>query len=94
VKQVVSWKLYEYLTSKLSESIYPFLSQESDWSYHSNYYVPHNLSLVIVGNVDHGMLLQTLQEKVESSILSKGKPDLSGWKRYFPSEIGGNVDHG
>jgi len=36
---------------------------------------------VIVGNIDHAALLHTLQDKVESSILAKGKPDLSHWKR-------------
>lgn len=50
-------------------------------SYHAKYYVPHNLTLVIIGSLDHGALLHTLQEKVESSILKKGNLDLSHWKR-------------
>jgi hypothetical protein len=37
---------------------------------------------VIVGDIDHNSLLQTLQDQVESSILSKGQPDLANWKRY------------
>ena len=66
---------------------YVFLSLKSVdiKSYHGAYYVPHNLSLVIVGNVDHVALLETLQEKVEANILSKGKPDLTHWKRYLIS---------
>jgi Zn-dependent M16 (insulinase) family peptidase len=54
-------------------------------SYHAKYYVPHNLTLVIIGSVDHGALLHTLQDKVESSILKKGTPDLSLWKRPWVS---------
>jgi Zn-dependent M16 (insulinase) family peptidase len=50
-------------------------------SYHASYYIPPNLTLVIVGNVDHTTLLKTLQEQVEPSILSKGKLDLTNWKR-------------
>jgi Zn-dependent M16 (insulinase) family peptidase len=49
--------------------------------YHASYYLPQNLTLVIVGNINHRDLLQTLQMEVESSILTVGKPDLSSWKR-------------
>jgi Zn-dependent M16 (insulinase) family peptidase len=54
-------------------------------SYHAKYYVPHNLTLVIIGSLDHAALLHTLQDKVESSILKKEKPDLSHWKRPWVS---------
>jgi Zn-dependent M16 (insulinase) family peptidase len=59
----------------------PSCAMELTSRYHANYYVPHNLTLVIVGEVDHGALLHTLQNEVESSILAKGKTDLSHWKR-------------
>jgi Zn-dependent M16 (insulinase) family peptidase len=65
------------------QTIREFISFEAKLidSYHAAYYVPHNLTLVISGSIDHGALLQVLQDQVESTILTKGKSDLSGWKR-------------
>jgi Zn-dependent M16 (insulinase) family peptidase len=79
--------------SKLSVSKSPS-SKGINQSYHNKYYVPENLTLVIVGSVDHKALLHTLQDQVEPSILSKGQPDLTNWKRYRSPLDLLNIDHG
>ncbi|KAH7100191.1 Metalloenzyme, LuxS/M16 peptidase-like protein [Auriculariales sp. MPI-PUGE-AT-0066] len=42
-------------------------------NYHSQYYVPHNLSLVVCGKVDTRAMLQVLQDHVEPSALKHGQ---------------------
>jgi Zn-dependent M16 (insulinase) family peptidase len=54
--------------------------------YHSAYYVPHNLSLVVTGRLSTKALLEEIQKTVEARAISQGqnlgiKPD--GWKRPF-----------
>ena len=56
--------------------------------YHKQYYVPHNLSLVISGKMSKGTpsILSVLQEQVEPSIVAHGQnrgPRPVGWKRPF-----------
>lgn len=56
--------------------------------YHKQYYVPHNLSLVITGKMSKGTpaILSVLQEQVEPSIIAHGQnrgPRPTGWKRPF-----------
>lgn len=63
--------------------------------YHSTYYVPHNLSLVVTGKLSSGTssLLAVLQEKVEPSIIAHGQDQGSrpeGWKRPFVETASAN----
>jgi len=56
--------------------------------YHRQYYVPHNLSLIITGKMSKGTpsILSVLQEQVEPSIVSHKQnhgPRPVGWKRPF-----------
>jgi len=56
--------------------------------YHKQYYVPHNLSLVIAGKMSKGTpsILSVLQDQVEPSIVAHGQnhgPKPVGWKRPF-----------
>jgi hypothetical protein len=56
--------------------------------YHSTYYVPHNLSLIVAGKLSSGTasLLNVVQKSVEPSIIAHGQdkgPKPSGWKRPF-----------
>lgn len=56
--------------------------------YHKQYYVPHNLSLIITGKMSKGTpsILSVLQERVEPSIVAHGQnhgPKPEGWKRPF-----------
>lgn len=56
--------------------------------YHATYYVPHNLSLIVTGKLpsDTLSLLDVLQQKVESSLVSHGQSNGSrpqGWRRPF-----------
>ena len=56
--------------------------------YHKQYYVPHNLSLIISGKMSKGTpsILSVLQEQVEPSIVAHGQnhgPKPVGWKRPF-----------
>lgn len=56
--------------------------------YHSTYYVPHNLSLIIAGKLSSGTssLLRVIQEQVEPSLIAHGQNTGSrppGWKRPF-----------
>lgn len=63
--------------------------------YHSTYYVPHNLSLIVTGKLSNGTssLLSVLQEKVEPSIIAHGQnqgPRPKGWKRPFVETASAN----
>lgn len=57
-------------------------------NYHSSYYVPHNLALIVAGKLSSGTqsLLQVVQDQVEPSLIqheqNKG-PRPPGWKRPF-----------
>jgi Zn-dependent M16 (insulinase) family peptidase len=56
--------------------------------YHKQYYVPHNLSLIITGKMSKGTpsILSVLQKEVEPSIIGHGQnrgPRPVGWKRPF-----------
>ena len=56
--------------------------------YHKQYYVPHNLTLIITGKMSKGTpsILSVLQEQVEPSIVAHGQnhgPRPVGWKRPF-----------
>ncbi|KAJ3568798.1 hypothetical protein NP233_g5473 [Leucocoprinus birnbaumii] len=56
--------------------------------YHSTYYVPHNLSLIVTGKLSSGTtsLLDVVQKHVEPSIIAHGQdkgPRPPGWKRPF-----------
>lgn len=63
--------------------------------YHSTYYVPHNLSLIVTGKLSSGTrsLLSVLQDKVEPSIIQHGQnqgPRPKGWKRPFVETASAN----
>lgn len=63
-----------------------FLSAVRD--YHRQYYVPHNLSLIVAGKIAGGTeaLLSVIQNEVEPSIIAHGQnkgPRPPGWKRPF-----------
>jgi Zn-dependent M16 (insulinase) family peptidase len=54
--------------------------------YHSAYYMPHNLGLIVTGRLSTKALLEEIQKTVEARAISHGqnlgiKPD--GWKRPF-----------
>lgn len=56
--------------------------------YHSTYYVPHNLSLIVTGKLSSGTLslLDVLQQKVEPNLISHGQNNghhPQGWRRPF-----------
>ncbi|KAF9650047.1 hypothetical protein BDM02DRAFT_3185737 [Thelephora ganbajun] len=64
------------------------LTVEQIREYHKQYYVPHNLSLIITGKMSKGTpsILSVLQEQVEPSIVAHGQnygPRPVGWKRPF-----------
>lgn len=55
-------------------------------AYHKSYYVPHNLCLIVAGNLSTRALLDTLQTQVEPQIIKHGQahgPRPDGWKRPF-----------
>lgn len=55
-------------------------------NYHHEYYVPHNLSLIVSGKLDTHDLLQVLQDQVEPSAVRHGQnhgPRPPGFKRPF-----------
>ena len=56
--------------------------------YHSKYYVPHNLALIVAGKLSSGTssLLRVVQDQIEPSLISHGQnhgPYPPGWKRPF-----------
>ncbi|KAG9018965.1 hypothetical protein FRB90_007729 [Tulasnella sp. 427] len=60
------------------------LTVEKIREYHGEYYVPHNLCLLVVGRMPTSTLLDVLQNQVEPDILKHGQvgpPE--GWKRPF-----------
>ncbi|KXN89943.1 hypothetical protein AN958_04947 [Leucoagaricus sp. SymC.cos] len=64
------------------------LSPEQIRQYHSTYYAPHNLSLIVTGKLSSGTasLLNVVQKHVEPSIIAHGQdkgPRPPGWKRPF-----------
>lgn len=60
------------------------LTVEKIREYHGEYYVPHNLCLVVVGRMPTSTLLDVLQSQVEPDILKHGQDGPpAGWKRPF-----------
>ncbi|KAF8807490.1 hypothetical protein BYT27DRAFT_7189561 [Phlegmacium glaucopus] len=64
------------------------LTPEQIRKYHSSYYVPHNLALIVAGKLSSGTssLLRVVQEQVEPSLIRHGQnhgPRPPGWKRPF-----------
>lgn len=54
--------------------------------YHSRYYVPHNLCLVVTGRISTQALLKKIQETIESRARLHNQdagPKPDGWKRPF-----------
>ncbi|KAJ3514376.1 hypothetical protein NLJ89_g2417 [Agrocybe chaxingu] len=78
---------YRSETGGLMEAL-RILTPEQIRDYHSSYYVPHNLTLIVAGKLSSGTssLLQVVQEKIEPSLIqhqqNKG-PRPPGWKRPF-----------
>lgn len=80
-------KFYSQLVMVLRFSL-----QGSVRQYHSTYYVPHNLSLIVAGKLSSGTssLLSVVQEQVEPSLIAHGQnlgPRPPGWKRPFVETI-------
>ncbi|KAJ7630999.1 Metalloenzyme, LuxS/M16 peptidase-like protein [Roridomyces roridus] len=78
---------YRSETGGLMEAL-RVLTIEQIRKYHSTYYVPHNLSLIVTGKLSSGTstLLSVLQEKVEPNLIAHGQnlgPRPTGWKRPF-----------
>ncbi|KAK7064154.1 Metalloenzyme, LuxS/M16 peptidase-like protein [Favolaschia claudopus] len=78
---------YRSETGGLMEAL-RILTVEQIRQYHSTYYVPHNLSLIVTGKLSSGTstLLSVVQEKVEPSLIAHGQnlgPRPPGWKRPF-----------
>jgi Zn-dependent M16 (insulinase) family peptidase len=62
------------------------LSLEEIQAYHSKYYAPHNLCLIITGRMSTSSLLQQVQKTIESRAILHGQdkgPKPEGWKRPF-----------
>ena len=56
--------------------------------FHGTYYVPHNLTIVVLGKFASGTpsLLQLVQDEIEPSLIAHGQnkgPRPAGWKRPF-----------
>ncbi|KAJ6503445.1 Metalloenzyme, LuxS/M16 peptidase-like protein [Mycena vitilis] len=78
---------YRSETGGLMEAL-RVLTVEQIREYHSTYYVPHNLSLIVTGKLSSGTqtLLSVVQEQVEPSLIAHGQnlgPRPPGWKRPF-----------
>ncbi|KAJ7254026.1 Metalloenzyme, LuxS/M16 peptidase-like protein [Mycena haematopus] len=78
---------YRSETGGLMEAL-RVLTVEQIRHYHSTYYVPHNLSLIVTGKLSSGTstLLSVVQEQVEPSLIAHGQnlgPRPPGWKRPF-----------
>jgi len=76
--------------SKLHPSTAQFTNTEQVTvrDYHSSYYVPHNLALIVAGKLSSGTssLLKVVQEQVEPSLIDHKQnhgPRPAGWKRPF-----------
>lgn len=78
---------YRSETGGLMEAL-RVLTPEQIRNYHSTYYVPHNLTLIVGGKLSSGTnsLLQVVQDQVEPSLIEHGQnkgPRPEGWKRPF-----------
>ncbi|KAF8216136.1 Metalloenzyme, LuxS/M16 peptidase-like protein [Mycena galopus ATCC 62051] len=78
---------YRSETGGLMEAL-RVLTVEQIREYHSTYYVPHNLSLIVTGKLSSGTstLLSVVQEQVEPTLIAHGQnlgPRPPGWKRPF-----------
>ncbi|KAG5654101.1 hypothetical protein H0H81_007515 [Sphagnurus paluster] len=78
---------YRSETGGLMEAL-RVLTPEQIRKYHSTYYVPHNLSLIVAGKLSSGTqsLLNVVQNQVEPSIIAHGQnsgPRPPNWKRPF-----------
>ncbi|KAG8934411.1 hypothetical protein FRC02_010045 [Tulasnella sp. 418] len=74
---------YRSETGGLMEALRVLTAQEIR-SYHASYYVPHNLCLIVAGNVSTTDLLDVLQNKIEPNILEHGQNGArADWKRPF-----------
>ncbi|KAG8964007.1 hypothetical protein FRC03_002291 [Tulasnella sp. 419] len=74
---------YRSETGGLMEALRILTAQEIR-SYHASYYVPHNLCLIVAGNVSTTDLLDVLQNKIEPNILEHGQNGArADWKRPF-----------
>lgn len=78
---------YRSETGGLMEAL-RHLSPDQIRQYHSTYYAPHNLSLIVTGKLSSGTasLLDVVQKHVEPSIIAHGQdmgPRPPGWKRPF-----------
>ncbi|KDR85083.1 hypothetical protein GALMADRAFT_233694 [Galerina marginata CBS 339.88] len=78
---------YRSETGGLMEAL-RVLTPEQIRQYHSNYYVPHNLALIVAGKLSNGTssLLHVVQDKIEPSLIlhkqnQGARPP--GWKRPF-----------
>ncbi|KAF9015263.1 Metalloenzyme, LuxS/M16 peptidase-like protein [Cyathus striatus] len=78
---------YRSETGGLMEAL-RVLTPEQIRQYHSTYYVPHNLTLIVAGKFASGTrsLLSVVQEQVEPSLIAHHQnqgPRPSGWRRPF-----------
>ncbi|KAF9460806.1 Metalloenzyme, LuxS/M16 peptidase-like protein [Collybia nuda] len=78
---------YRSETGGLMEAL-RVLTPEQIRQYHSTYYVPHNLSLIVAGKLSSGTqsLLDVIQHQIEPSLVQHGQnmgPRPKGWKRPF-----------
>ncbi|KAJ7487689.1 Metalloenzyme, LuxS/M16 peptidase-like protein [Mycena galericulata] len=78
---------YRSETGGLMEAL-RVLTVEQIRQYHSTYYVPHNLSLIVTGKLSSGTstLLSVVQDQVEPNLIAHGQnlgPRPPGWKRPF-----------
>ncbi|KAJ7070954.1 Metalloenzyme, LuxS/M16 peptidase-like protein [Mycena amicta] len=85
---------YRSETGGLMEAL-RVLSVEQIRQYHSTYYVPHNLSLIVAGKLSSGTstLLSVIQEKVEPSLVAHNQnlgARPPGWKRPFVETASAN----
>ncbi|MBW0466041.1 hypothetical protein O181_005756 [Austropuccinia psidii MF-1] len=84
---------YRSETSGLMDAL-RVLTVDQIKDYHNTYYRPYNLQLLVTGKLDLTVLLKTLQEQVEPSILEHGQNHIpKSWKRPFleTSSKGGAV---
>lgn len=64
--------------------------------YHTKYYAPHNLCLIVTGRLSTKALLQEIQKTIEARAALHGqnvgvKPD--GWRRPFVETESANAPH-
>ncbi|KAF8307697.1 hypothetical protein DL93DRAFT_2064630 [Clavulina sp. PMI_390] len=76
---------YRSETGGLMEALRKLTADEIR-QYHSSYYVPHNLCLIVAGKLSTQALLETVQSQVEPRIIAHKQangPVPPGWKRPF-----------